>query len=1059
MSFIADLHIHSYWSRATSRECTLEGLQRWAQLKGIRVVGTGDFTHPEWSAELRAKLVPSQPGLYRLRPELAAPVDALVPPACRSPVEFVLSGEISSIYKRAGRTRKVHSLLLMPDLDGVEALNARLDAIGNIRSDGRPILGVDPRDLLARMLEVRPEGLFIPAHVWTPWFSMLGSMSGFDSAEECFGELVDQVFAVETGLSSDPPMNWRVSSLDRFALVSNSDLHSPANLGRNASRFHGEVDFFAMRHALRRRSRDQYGGTIDLFPEAGKYHADGHRKCGVCLEPEESLRLGGLCPACGKPLVLGVLHRVVALSDRPQGQRPAGAADHEYIIPLPELLAELLDRGAGSQKVSRAYDGLLQRFGPELRILREVPTEALAAAEPALLGEAIRRVRAQEVIRQPGYDGEYGVIRVFRPGEMDDLRRQGILIRVAAEGPTRTPPPAPRPVQEVDDEPGYVLPPARASEPMVVQEGPEGVALSERDLVAGQLGLFIGAGVLAGLNPEQRQAAAAPGPVLIVAGPGTGKTRTLTHRIAHLVTDRGAAPETILAVTFTNRAAEELRQRLKGLLGGRAEGIAAGTFHGLCLTWLRRWDPWAVSACLIDDRGERDLLADVKGISPAAAEELLRGLASRRRGRASPPECDAGPADWEALLQARGVLPIEEIVPRCVAHLRQRPEAVRDLGFRWLCVDEFQDLNPSQYELVRALAGDGGGLCVIGDPDQSIYGFRGSDPRCAEALRRDLPCTRTFRLTTNYRSTEPIVAAAGAIVAPARTDLSVDTRAAQAGGPRLRRHAAASVAAEAEFIAHEVERWLGGTAMFSLDSGRVAETEQGGAASFADMAILVRLKALVPAYVEALARLGVPVRVGDGGDPPETPGVRRLLAAVGGGPRERLGQPAQSVLSGLGAEAGLTEAEEQSLKALLRSAPSPAVDLAWLVDRLLLRVPGDDVDMHAERVNVMTMHAAKGLEFPIVFIAGCEEGIVPYRRPGEAVNDAEERRLLYVAMTRARQVLYMTHARRRVLFGQALSGAPSPFLAALPGEWVQEMASRQPPRGRGGAVQLEFDLG
>ncbi len=422
-SFTADLHVHSYLSRATSRDCTLEGLYGWAQRKGLRVVGTGDCTHPAWVAELRGKLVPAQPGLYRLRPDLAAALDETVPPACRDPVEFVLSGEISSIYKRAGRTRKVHSLILFPDLDAVERLNGRLSRVGNLHADGRPILGLDPRDLLCLTLAAHPEALFIPAHIWTPWFSMLGSLSGFDSPDECFGDLVGQVFAVETGLSSDPPMNWRVSSLDRFALVSNSDLHSPARLGRNASVFHGDVDYFAMRRALQSRSPEQYGGTIDLFPEEGKYHADGHRACRVCLAPEESLRAGGLCPACGKPLVLGVQHRVVALADRPPGFRPASASPHEYIVPLPELLAEILACGEASQTVARAYAAVLARFGSELSILRELPLAALAVAEPPLLGEAIRRVRAGQVTRTPGYDGTYGTIRVFAPGEVGERPR------------------------------------------------------------------------------------------------------------------------------------------------------------------------------------------------------------------------------------------------------------------------------------------------------------------------------------------------------------------------------------------------------------------------------------------------------------------------------------------------------------------------------------------------------------------------------------------------------------------------------------------------------------
>ena len=412
-SYLADLHIHSRFSRATSRDCTLEGLHHWAQRKGVSVVGTGDFTHPAWFQELSDKLAPASPGLYALRPDVAGLADQGVPDTCRAPVQFVLSGEISSIYKRDGRVRKIHSLVLAPDLASVAAINRRLDAIGNIRADGRPILGLDPRNLLEILLEINPDCALIPAHIWTPWFAMLGSRSGFDSLDECFGDLAPHIFAVETGLSSDPPMNWRVRSLDRVALVSNSDLHSPAKLGRNANLFHGAPDFFAMLRGLRHKDRAICGGTIDLFPEEGKYHLDGHRACGFVCQPEESHRLNNVCPKCHAPLTLGVLHRVLALADRPEGKPAPGALPHQYIIPLDELLAELLNVGPGSKKVRAAYEKLLTACGPELGILRHVPPEQLEAHGPPRIGEAIRRLRAGKVFRRGGYDGEFGVVTVF----------------------------------------------------------------------------------------------------------------------------------------------------------------------------------------------------------------------------------------------------------------------------------------------------------------------------------------------------------------------------------------------------------------------------------------------------------------------------------------------------------------------------------------------------------------------------------------------------------------------------------------------------------------------
>ena len=413
-TYLADFHTHSRYSRATSKECTLEGLHHWAQRKGVTVVGTGDFTHPAWLAELRHKLVPAAPGLYQLRPEVAVIADRDVPDTCRAPVRFLLTAEISSIYKRGGRVRKVHSIVLAPDLETVAKINARLGAIGNIRSDGRPILGLDPRDLLEIVLEANPACALIPAHIWTPWFAMLGSQSGFDSLDECFGDLAPQVFAIETGLSSDPPMNWRVRSLDTVALVSNSDLHSPSKLGRNANVFFGAPDYFAMLDGLRRKDLSICGGTIDLFPEEGKYHLDGHRACGFACTPAESASLGDRCPKCSQPLTLGVLHRVLALADRPEGKRPPKALPHQYIIPLDELLGELLDVGAGSKKVQAAYRKLLAACGPELEILLRVPPDQLDAHGPARIGEAIRRLRAGNVFRRGGYDGAFGVVTVFK---------------------------------------------------------------------------------------------------------------------------------------------------------------------------------------------------------------------------------------------------------------------------------------------------------------------------------------------------------------------------------------------------------------------------------------------------------------------------------------------------------------------------------------------------------------------------------------------------------------------------------------------------------------------
>lgn len=297
MSFHADLHVHSKYSRATSRDLDLEHLAWWAARKGIGVVGTGNCVHPAWLAEIKSKLVPIGNGLFRLKPEIEAEVWKTLPPACRAPVRFMLCTEISTIYKKGDKTRKIHHLTYAADLDAVDRLAASLARIGNIASDGRPILGLDSRDLLEITLQSGPDSYLVPAHIWTPWFAALGSQSGFDSIEECYGDLADHIFAVETGLSSDPAMNWRISFLDRYRLTSNSDAHSPGKLGREATRFTCEPDYFAIRRAL--ETGDGYGGTVEFFPEEGKYHMDGHRACGVRLEPKETLAREGRCPVCG----------------------------------------------------------------------------------------------------------------------------------------------------------------------------------------------------------------------------------------------------------------------------------------------------------------------------------------------------------------------------------------------------------------------------------------------------------------------------------------------------------------------------------------------------------------------------------------------------------------------------------------------------------------------------------------------------------------------------------------------------------------------------------------
>lgn len=405
---IADLHIHSRFSMATSKEGTPENLDFWARKKGISLIGTGDFTHPVWREELKERLVSEGNGLYRLR-------DAYVKEESRKfPGEgtrFVVSGEISSIYKKNGKTRKVHNVILLPSLEAADAMAQRLEKIGNIHSDGRPILGLDSHDLLEMMLDVCPEGILIPAHIWTPHFSVLGAKSGFDSVEECFEELAPYIHALETGLSSDPAMNWRISKLDRYQLVSNSDAHSPSKLGREANLLDIDCSYEGLYRAI--QTGEGLEGTVEFFPEEGKYHFDGHRKCGVSLSPVEAERLGGICPVCGKKLTMGVDHRVEQLADRAEGFVKKDGKKYESLIPLPEVISACMGYSTASKKVQGCFEQMIQTLGTEFDILRNVPSEDIKSCAGERIAEGIENVRTGNVKRIPGYDGEYGKIELF----------------------------------------------------------------------------------------------------------------------------------------------------------------------------------------------------------------------------------------------------------------------------------------------------------------------------------------------------------------------------------------------------------------------------------------------------------------------------------------------------------------------------------------------------------------------------------------------------------------------------------------------------------------------
>ncbi len=1060
--FVADLHIHSKYSRACSRDLTLPNLTWWARRKGISLLGTGDFTHPAWYDHLRESLRPAEPGLYRLNPEAEREVNRKLPPRLASaaeaaPMRFMLSVEISTIYKRDDRTRKVHHLIYLPDLDAVARFNTALGRIGNLGSDGRPILGLDSRDLLEITLEASPDGYLVPAHIWTPWFSALGSKSGFDAIADCYADLAEHIFAVETGLSSDPSMNWRVSSLDAYRLVSNSDAHSPAALAREATLFATDLDYFAIREAL--RTGNGLHGTIEFFPEEGKYHADGHRLCGVNWAPQRTREAGGRCPECGKPLTVGVLSRVEDLADRPEGYVPPNAPRVVHLIQLAEILGEVNGVGPKSKTVEGQLNELVSALGPELDILTVTPPEDIRRVGGELLAEAIERLRRGQVRRVPGYDGEYGVISLFEPGELtaarnsqpgDDLFADALFdVPVPRQRPPAKPKPASRDRSTAAGGSTEPAPRRRSKAAPAEPEPPLPPAPSPHEPFEPMLAGMeeVGTGLLDRLDAMQRVAASAPGgPLLIVAGPGTGKTRTLTHRIAYLCAELNVYPEHCLAITFTRRAAEELQHRLEGLLGPVAEDITVGTFHSVGLTILR------------ENAKAAGLPADFR-----IADDTERAAARAEAG-----DDDAA---YVKLLRAADLVDLDELVSLPVALLRDHPELVeryRD-RWRWIFVDEYQDVDATQYELLRLLSPPDGNLCAIGDPDQAIYSFRGADVSYFLRFSQDFVDARLVRLTRNYRSSAPILAAAVQAIAPSTLvrDRRLDPARLDPGAPLVGRYPAASVTDEADFVVRTIDELVGGLSHRSLDSGRIDGHTSN--VSFSDIAVLYRTDAQAAPIRDALARANIPVQKRSHNRLRDLPGVaaiaRELRHADGLGGSvaarvrlagqvlaQRYATPTLDTTSGVTPEDIWT-----AVDVLTPLAHRCGDDVASFLSQIATGAEVDALDPRAEAVTLLTLHAAKGLEFPVVFLVGCEDGLLPLRLPGTTPTEAEiaeERRLFFVGLTRAQDRLYVSHVRRRLRHGQERECVPSPFLDAIDAGLFERLGDSAPRRPKDRQLRL-----
>ncbi len=1106
MKYIADLHIHSLFSRATSKSSNLAGLAAWAAVKGIDVLGTGDFTHPGWFRQLTEKLQPAEPGFFRLKDTDIPPAFESVRPDRAESCRFVLSAEISSIYKRHGQVRKIHNIIYVPDLESAARINSRLAGIGNIESDGRPILGLDARDLLEIVLELAPDGFLVPAHIWTPWFSLFGSKSGFDTIEECYGDLSSHIFALETGLSSDPDMNRLVSALDRFTLISNSDCHSPGKLGREANLFTCGFNFFSMRDSLKNPAVGGFLGTIEFFPEEGKYHHDGHRKCGINLDPQQTSKISGICPVCGKPLTIGVMHRVLELADRDKPLYPAHSPGFYSLIPLPEVLSEILGRGPATKTVMNEYTRLISLFDSEFNLLMNVPVDEIQSRCSPVLAEAVQRIRKGKVIRQAGYDGEFGVIKVFEQGELQELAGQSSLFerqKPAKKGTAKK-----------------VTPSLFEALPVQQKKTPK------ENLQA--------------LNQEQEAAVQDEAEhIIVIAGPGTGKTFTLVSRIKRLLTEEKAPSEKLVAITFTNRAAEEMQKRLQKEIGGQADQVFIGTFHAFCLHWLRQKQSGLT--VVGEDLRSRILKRLFHDASPQELKKYREQLDTYYLTLAVTPAAPSGPAENPALtlylqeLDKSNGIDISGVISFFVNRLQTDENFCQQVceSCKHLFIDEFQDLNRAQYELVKILS-QRSSVFAIGDPDQAIYGFRGSSPQFFYRFIEEFKA-RTISSKRNYRSAGQILEAAGQVIAHNHDDNeSLHLKPLHPEPGILEQYLAATPQAEAEFVVQRIEQLMGGISHFSIDSGRGGEKDGHATSSFRDFAVLYRLSQQASHLTEALARRGIPFQVinvppffmkkeirpvyywilataGSGDDLVDTEvyiSLLRTLPGIGGNTLRMLERElpiggfadffTQALTVDIPSAAresvyevrrklqefkrqvqdiGLREPVEQAMVYLrvnsnsveaqrfLDLAVSFADDLTGFSEYLQKNSNGTVYDEKAEAVSLMTLHGAKGLEFPIVFIAGLEEGILPCKLPGEQAGEdgaefstslEEERRLFYVGMTRAREALILTSAATRSLYGDYSSRPLSRFIREIQEDLIRKIEPDKSRKKKSASKQMKL---
>ncbi|MDR3153132.1 MAG: UvrD-helicase domain-containing protein [Deltaproteobacteria bacterium] len=1133
-AFFADLHIHSRFSRATAKSLAPETLAASAAAKGLSVTGTGDLTHPLWLEELAAKLEPCEGGFYRLKRSVLDAASAaraaeavLGPPAARAGIRgifghpgaagagaalFTPTGEISCIYKQGGRARKIHLVIWCPTLEGAAKVSSALGALGNVRSDGRPILGLSARDAACAVLSADPEAVVFPAHVWTPWFSLFGSMSGFDDPEECFGDLTGEIRALETGLSSDPYMNRLVSRLDSYALVSSSDAHSPDKLGREATAVRGPLDARSLRGAL--RGGPELLGTVEFFPEEGKYHLDGHSGCGPAMTPEETRRNKGLCPVCGKPVTVGVLSRVMELADRQAP--PEGLLKPDWhILPLRELLGQCLGRGPSTRAALEAEGRLLLEFGSEYEALLEAPLADLEAAGGPLLRLGIERMREGRVTVKGGYDGVFGTVEavsaedrrefgggpagIFAPSPRGrrPLRRDPAPAAVPAAPPAAAA--APAPVSHASAAPAGAPPPAApapAGEP-AASPGACGLGLAR---------LAAPAALRSGPSGEPAAAAAAASAGEAVSGDGAAGFRLA------MPAQSIPLPPRQLRTSVSCHASLLGAADPAGALPSGAAGPAKETAENPGSAGNRPQADPAAEADRAPDGGPR--ADEGAGAAPGPA--------------APPPQAPSGPAEACRLRMPEGPFfsGLNEAQLGCATFAgdsllvaagpgsgKTRVLLARSLWLmeRGLACPEETLLTTFTRKAAQTIgerlteAGGGAAGARVGTLHSLALDFLrrgGEDPRLAsEALLEEAAAEavkgarvtarnlmllvsrqKNLQLPLEFPDEETARAAAayrGALSSLGLMDFDdLVLRAVRLAENGLRSGYRAVLADEAQDLSPLEYSFLKALAReASLTAiGDPAQSIYGfrGALPSLQDALKgdrpdLKVRSLTLNYrstplINAASEL---FRPRDGLSRASALAVRgrRIVRAQLDNPlseavyvarciKEHLGGllPGGSARSGGDAMEGLTLGDIAVIYRL--RAQGQELLKTLLEEGIPCQISGDDgelaqdaLDFKADKISLLTIHAAKGLEFRLVFVTGLDEGLCPFVPPSEAEEapfdrSAEEERLFYVALTRARELLYLTRVRRRRIHGRILSGRPSPFWERIPAAVTRDVTAR-----------------